>query len=251
MTTDVTMVACTSYNESVSEAFTQAGGPKAISGFEQILLKPNLVNSSPFPITTHPDFVRAVIDAIRAHTDAQIVIAEGCGAASMDTDEIFTALGYDQLAHDKDVSLLDLNHAPLVKKSNPDCTVWPEMWLPEVAFTHCIVSLPVLKAHSLADMTGTLKNMMGFPPPKHYQGGGWKKASFHARMHGSIKDLNAYITPHFTVMDATVGLSQYHLGGPECVPPIGKLMAGADPLSIDRAGAELLGLDWQQIGHLR
>ena len=37
----------------------------------------------------------------------------------------------------------------------------------------------VLKAHSLAGVTPTMKNMMGLPPPAHYQQGGyWKKASF-------------------------------------------------------------------------
>lgn len=249
--TGLAIVDCTSYAESVRAAFDQADGASALAGFDHILLKPNLVNASPFPITTHPDFVRAVIDTVRAATDAPITIAEGCGSASQDTDEIFATLGYDELAADMNVDLLDLNHAPLKHKENPDCTVWPEMWLPEVAFTHCIVSLPVLKAHSLATITGTLKNMMGFPPPSHYQGGGWKKDAFHSRMHGSIRDLNRYVTPHFTVMDASVGLSQYHLGGPECSPPIGKIIAGRDALEIDRAGAGLLNIDWQQVGHLR
>lgn len=241
----------TTYTESVREAFLAVDGPAAVAGFDRLLLKPNLVNTSPFPVTTHPDFVAAVIEAITAHTDADIVIAEGCGSASHETGEIFNRLGYARLAERYGVDLLDLNHAPLVTKTNPECTVFPEMHLPEAAFTHGIVSLPVLKAHSLADVTGTLKNMMGFPPPKHYQGGGWKKASFHARMHASIRDLNSYITPHLTIMDATVGLADYHLGGAECDPHLGKILAGTDALELDRKACELLGIDWRTVGHLR
>lgn len=248
----VAVVDCSEYATSVREAFLAADGPTALEGFEGILLKPNLVNASRFPVTTHPDFVAAVITAIREESDTPMVVAEGCGTLAMETDEVFAELGYVEMAEDHGVELLDLNRAPLVKKANPDCSVFREMWLPEIAFTHCIVSLPVLKAHSLAVITGTLKNMMGFPPPSHYQGGGgWKKSEFHTRMQASIKDLNRYVTPHLTIMDASVGMADYHLGGATCEPPVGKILAGTDALELDRKAAELLGVDWRQVGHLR
>lgn len=246
-----TCVDFSSYTEAVSLAMESVGADAVLASQTHVLLKPNLVNASPFPVTTPPEFVRAVIDFIRVCTDAEILIAEGCGDACRETDEIFSALGYDVLARETGVPLLDLNHAPLAHRKNPACTVFPEMYLPEVAFTHFIVSLPVLKAHSLAEMTGTLKNMMGFAPPFHYAGGGsWKKAAFHSRMQTSIKDLCSYISPDLTVMDATVGLAEYHLGGATCDPPVGKIVAGKDPLACDRMAAGLLGLDWQTIGHL-
>lgn len=240
-----------SYEQSVREAFEGSGGPAVVDGREGILLKPNLVTNSPFPITTHPDFVGAVIDVLREHTDASIVVAEGCGSSSMETGQIFAELGYEEMAGERGVELVDLNHAPQVHKTNPACSVFPEMWLPEMAFTHCIISLPVIKAHSLATITGTMKNMMGFPPPSHYQGGGaWKKSAFHARMQTAVKDLCSYIMPDLTIMDATVGMADYHLGGATCEPPIGKLLAGTDAVALDRMAAELLGHDWRSIGHL-
>ncbi|MBF0226551.1 MAG: DUF362 domain-containing protein [Desulfobacterales bacterium] len=115
-----------------------------------------------------------------------------------------------------------------------------------------IMSVPVLKAHSLSEITGSLKNMMGFAPPKYYSGryGIWKKAVFHNNMHRSIKDLNSYRTPDLTLMDASIGLAEYHLGGPECDPPVNKIIAGFDPLEVDRKAAGFLGLDWRNIGHL-
>jgi len=93
---------------------------------------------------------------------------------------------------------------------------------------------------------------MGLAPPKYYSGrfGSWKKAIFHGRMQESIMDLVRYRGPDFTLMDASVGMAEFHLGGPECNPPIGKLLAGDDALGIDRVGADLLGLDWRTIGHL-
>ncbi len=142
-------------------------------------------------------------------------------------DEVFKTLGYDSLARELNIKLLDLNHAPLEKRTNPGNEIFPEIFLPEIAGKSYIVSLPVLKAHSLAFVTGTLKNMMGFAPPSHYSGGGfWKKAFFHHRMQQSIIDLNRYLLPDLTLMDASVGLSKYHLGGPECDPRINRLLAG-------------------------
>ena len=93
--------------------------------------------------------------------------------------------------------LVDLNDAPVKLVKNPACPVFPEMYLPEIAFSHYIISVPVLKVHSLAKMTGTLKNMMGFAPPKYYSGryGSWKKAVFHQKMQQSIIDLNSYVVP--------------------------------------------------------
>lgn len=249
---DVAVIPHVEYDISVRKAFETADGPQVVRGHESILLKPNLVNDSPFPITTHPDFVAAVIETVREHTDATIVVAEGCGSSSMETDEVFAALGYDAMAARYGVELVDLNHVPTTRKENPDCPVFPSMWLPRIAFSHCIISLPVLKAHSLAGITGTLKNMMGFAPPAHYQSGGpWKKSSFHTRMHGSLRDLNTYISPHLTLMDASVGMAEYHLGGPTCDPPVGTLLAGTNAKALDREAAELLDIDWHQIGHLR
>jgi uncharacterized protein (DUF362 family) len=208
-------------------------------------------------VTTRPAFTAAVAEYVRRHAPhAELVIAEGTGDACKETSEIFRALGYDALARDVGAELVDLNHAPLTVRKDPSRPVFPTMHLPELAFSHCVVSLPVLKAHSLAGVTGTLKNMMGFAPPEHYDGtggrggGSWKKAVFHNRMQQSVADLVHYLRPQLSCMDASVGLCSFHLGGPPCSPPAGRILAGFDPFALDRRAAELLGRDWRSIGHL-
>jgi len=252
-TSPVSLVEFTSYEESVALALDEIGAADILAGQKKVLLKPNLVNASPPPITTPPEFCEAVIAYVRSCSDAQIEVAEGSGDATRSTAEIFEILGYADLAENYNVKLVDLNEAPLTRLTIPDRPVFPEMYLPKIAFTHFIVSLPVLKAHSLAGVTGALKNMMGFAPPKYYMGSGgsWKKSVFHLRMQQSIKDLNAYIKPHLAVMDATVGMPEYHLGGRHCDPPVNKILASLDPCGMDRRAAGLLGLNWKDIGHLR
>ncbi len=248
------IVEFTNYAESVKKAFDEVKACETLARQTAILIKPNLLGPQPFPVTTSIECCDAVLDYVRTCApDAEIIVGEGCGDPNMETNEVFLELGYADWALEKNVKLIDLNDAPLEWRENSDCKRFPEISLPEIAFTHYIISLPVLKAHSLSTVTGTLKNMMGFAPPRHYSGGRygcWKKAVFHENLEEAILDLNRYRTPDLTLMDASVGLAEFHLGGPECDPPIGKILAGFDPVDIDRIGAELLGFDWRSIGHL-
>ena len=241
-----------SYETSVAEACDQINAGERLAKESYVLIKPNLVNASPHPVTTPAACCDALIKYVRIHSNAEIVIAEGTGDASRQTHEIFDLLGYTKLASRHGIRLIDLNEEPLRKLEDPNCEVFREIYLPEIAFSHCIVSVPVLKAHSLAKLTGALKNMMGFAPPKHYAGGygGWKKAMFHGNMQQAIMDLNRYRSPDMSLMDASVGLADFHLGGRHCSPPAGKIVAGFDPWEVDRKAAELLGLDWKKIPHL-
>ena len=79
---------------------------------------------------------------------------------------------------------------------------------------------------------------------------GWKKSVFHNHMHRAIIDLNRYRRSDLSLIDASIGLADFHLGGRHCSPPVNKIVAGFDPVHVDRIGAELLGLDWKQIPHL-
>ena len=230
------------YSESVTAALDSIHAKKQLSEQSAILLKPNLVNASPHPVTTHVDCCEAVLEYVRSCSKADVVIAEGCGDASRDTDEIFDLLGYRAMAVRYSVQLVDLNASPLIKLKNKNCSVYSELYLPEIAFSHFIISLPVLKVHSIAGITGTLKNMIGFAPPKYYSSGfgGWKKAAFHHHMQQAIIDLNQYRVPDLSLMDASVGLAEFHLGGRHCSPPVGKMIAGSNPWEVDRKAAALL-----------
>lgn len=225
----------------------------AAEGRERFVIKPNLVEAVPPPITTPVEAVAAIIDELRRLAPhIQVVVAEGVGAADYETPHAFDELGYTAMAREKGVELVDLNSAPLVELSNPDCLRWPVMHLPSLIMESFLISVPVLKAHSLSTVTLTMKNMMGAVPPTHYQAGGhWKKSAFHERIEESILDLCRYRAPDFTVLDATVGMSEAHLWGPQCDPPVGRVVASFDPVAIDAYGAGLLGRRWQDVGHIR
>ena len=169
-----------------------------------------------------------------------------------ETDHCFATLGYIELARKHGISCIDLNHEELVHLRNDGCKRWPEMYLPKIALESYLISVPVLKAHTLAGVTLTMKNMMGLVPPSHYrQGKSWKKSSFHNRVQEAVADLNRYRTPDFTLLDATIGMPEAHLWGSTCDPPVNRLAVGYDPVAIDTYGTGLLGKNWQDIGHIR
>ncbi len=241
-----------SYGETVRACLDRVGAGKALRRRRLVWIKPNLVNDSPFPVTSDPEMIRAVVEYVRDNSRARIIIAEGCGDAGMETHEVFESLGYDRLARECGVELVDLNSEPLKRLRNPEFQVLPEMYLPGRIFSGMLISVPVLKRHSLAGVTLGMKNLLGMAPPKYYQqGGGWKKSFFHGRMQQSIFELNCCRKPDLSIVDARVGLAEYHLGGAECSPAVNRILAGFDPVAVDAAGAELLGLSWQDVGHIR
>jgi uncharacterized protein (DUF362 family) len=251
---DPVLVDFTNYRESVSKALDALNARQMLEKQPRILLKPNLVDDYPPPITTPVECTEAVAEYIAARCpESEVVIAEGAGASDKETGAVFKALGYERLSKKRGIPLVDLNHCPLKKLENESRPVFKEIHLPEIAFTHYIVSIPTLKAHSLAIITGTIKNMMGFAPPSRYGGrfGTWKKAVFHNRIQQSLSDLASYLTPDLTVMDASVGMPEHHLGGRVCSPPLDKILAGFDPFETDRFACDLLGIEWKKVGHLQ
>ena len=240
------------WEKTLSPLLDAAGLGESLKGQKKILLKPNLVEVLDPPITTPVELIAATVDYIQKKApESRIIIGEGCGSLQYDTHHCFQHFGYAEMAASKGVELIDLNQESCVTLAKKKCKRWPEMTLPEILFDVFLISVPVLKAHSMADVTLTMKNMMGIAPPSRYQKGGhWKKASFHTGIHEAIFDLNRYRCADFTILDATVGMAEAHLWGPTCSPPVNTLAASWDPVAIDAYGCDLLGRSWKNIGHV-
>jgi uncharacterized protein (DUF362 family) len=237
----------------VHRLLAAAGLVERLQGVKTLLLKPNLVEALSPPITTPVDLVEEVVDFLQEScVSCEVLVGEGTGSVEYDTHHCFSTLGYTAMAARRGIKLVDLNNQPQVQLRNGDCTRWPEMFLPRLVLDSFLLSMPVLKAHSLAKVTLTMKNMMGCVPPSHYRSGNsWGKSAFHQSVQESVFDLNRYRTPDFTLLDASVGMAEAHLWGRHCQPPVGKLVASWDPVAVDAYGATLLHREWQKIGHIQ
>ncbi len=243
----------TDWDQTVPPLLDASGLGVELFNHPLILIKPNLVEAINPPVTTPVGLIASIIDYVRERApQSTVIIGEGTGSLKYDTFHAFSELGYTRLSVEKNVALMDLNGENLVHMENQEYKRWPEMYLPAILEEAFLLSVPVLKAHTLASVTLTMKNMMGCVPPSHYQGNGaWGKSSFHQGMHEAIFDLNQYRTPDFTLLDATIGMAQAHLWGRHCEPPVNKLAASWDPVAIDSYGTSLLQKNWQDIDHIR
>ncbi len=241
------------WKESVALLLDAASLKAKLHGKERVIIKPNLVEAIMPPVTTPVDLVCAIVEYIQSNVPGiEVIVADGTGSLDYDTAHVFAELGYGELSQRLGVRLIDLNNEESVRLEIAGLKRWPEFYLPKIVMESFLISVPVLKAHTLAGVTLTMKNMIGLAPPARYQQGGhWRKSSFHTGIDEAVFELNQYRTPDFTVLDATVGMSEAHLWGAHLDPPPWLVVAGTDPVKIDAYGAGLLNRDWRDVGHIR
>ncbi|RMG59270.1 MAG: DUF362 domain-containing protein [Deltaproteobacteria bacterium] len=235
------------YSAVIDDAFEFLRVKDLLSPFRKIIVKPNVVTSSPPPVTTDVECVRAVIAALEKRVESEILVAEGSGCG--DTLENMRKNGYSSLG----VPLVDLDSVPFSVRRNGKAEVLKEVYLPDVLEGAAIVSVAPAKEHTITGVTLSLKNLIGCLPSEKYSGfWSFKKSKVHSLdTHRVIRDLALYLRPVVSVIDAREGLMGGHLSGRIPHPPIGRVVVGTDPVAADREGCRLLGVNPDSIPHLR
>lgn len=211
---------------------------------KKIILKPNLINSSPPPTTTPCRTIKAIVEYF--HKEFEVIIAEGTGWGN--TSDAYRALGYSEIAEEYGIQLVDLNEDKYEIRRNPRASFVKEFEFPLTLEGAYIVSVPILKTHSLTTVTLSLKNMLGATLGDKTSAV-FRKGRFHRRLDESIIDLNQYIRPDLAIIDGVVG----GIGGELRAHPkeVGVIIASRDLVAADAVGASMLGFDPLSIGHLR
>ena len=240
------------YNSTVNELMEELDFEDRLDNVSRIIIKPNLLQDSPPPCTTDVGCVEAIIKHIKDHNGhIPVVILEGSGGC--DTSKAFKTLGYEELAKNYGVTLMDVDHSPLVKLENKNARVYKEIYLPEIIFDSYLISVPTLKDHLMTTVTLGLKNMIGLLHKNHY-GNYWSynRSDVHrVGVDEAIADLNDYIDIDLTIIDGRLGQEGSHLaGGRGCSPAKSVVIGGYDVLDVDKAGAGILGHDWKDVRHL-
>lgn len=238
------------YAKTIPQVLDGLGAGEVLAGQQSIVLKPNLIQANPPPVTTDVRCVEAVVAFCKDVCHARLIVADGAGGC--ETSECFAKLGYERLAKEYGVELVDLNHAKTVTLTDESNIFLKEFHIPEVLIDSYLISVPVLKAHSMAQVTLGMKNMLGVAPEKYYGSGGhYKKWGLHEQLDRAIIEINKFRKPDLTLIDAAIGMATAHLWGPKCDPPVGKIVASFDPVAADKVGCDLLGKDWKNVRHLR
>ena len=204
----------------------------------KVVIKPNLIADHPYPVTTPTDTVEALVKFFK--DDNQLIIAEGSGFD--DTHTIYRNQGYVELANYHGVKLVDLNSEEFEVLKKAEATVLKRFEFPLVLKGAYLISAAVLKRHSEARVTLSLKNMLGATI-------GQDKGRFHKLgIEESIVDINRYKRPDLAVIDGRLSLSS-ELGGER--KRFDVMIFSNDPVAADVVGATTLGLDPSTVEHIK
>jgi uncharacterized protein (DUF362 family) len=157
-----------------------------LASARRVLVKPNFVSTTNQAASTHVEAVRAVVEFVRARYDGPIVVGEG--AAVSPTWDGFRNFGYDSLADEYGVDLVDLNAddgmpVQILNRRFRPRTVYLARPAAEGGIFRISVGIP--KTHDCVLVTLAIKNMvMGAlvnPRAIHHGGGtpGWVRRLAH------------------------------------------------------------------------
>ncbi len=133
---------------------------------KRVLLKPNMVEyAAERVINTHPALVAGAAQAMLRAGAASVVVAEGPGHRR-DIEYLVTATGLYDYLRDVGARFVDLNHDDVRTVTlGSRFTELAELQLPvELLQADLVVSMPKLKTHHWAGMTGSMKNLFGVVP---------------------------------------------------------------------------------------
>ncbi|MFW6360789.1 MAG: DUF362 domain-containing protein [Spirochaetota bacterium] len=247
MSIPVSITRCPAYKiheleTAVAEAIEQAGGLD-VRG-KRVLLKPNILRDAAAEraISTHPEFVRAVIRYVKSAGAARIMVGDSPGVHRGDFDG--RSCGIRQVTDEEQAEWVDFKRgkrefevdSPLIESSFQLTAVLDE--------ADVIISLPKLKTHEFMYYTGAMKNLYGLIP-------GYAKAGLHVKYPGRkefaqmLVDLQqALQKTHsvFAVMDAVIGMEG---PGPGNGFPrsVGAVLASGSCFALDLAASRLIGYD--------
>ena len=97
--------------------------PPMVSRARRVLIKPSASYPVPYPVTTSPDMMSAIIAGIRRVSDADILILEGTPGGAP-ARQIYKSLGYDFPR----VLTLDVRDCVLVEVDNPSKAFLSQRW---------------------------------------------------------------------------------------------------------------------------
>lgn len=225
--------------EAVRRAVELVGGiRRAIDPAGPVLLKPNFNSADPFPASTHPDHLQAVVDLLRQAGLGEIALGEMGGLLSLPARDNFAKWGMAGFEARNGIEVLRFDEEPWVRAQVPGALRWGGQ-------VHCIerllrpgqhvVSLPTMKSHGGGPRFSlSLKNGYGFVHPRDRVRAHWVP-----QMAEMIMETNLLYTPSLVVLDGT---KCWIAGGPytgeEREP--GVVIAGDDRIAVDVVGASVV-----------
>jgi uncharacterized protein (DUF362 family) len=221
----------------VRRAVELAGGLTGLSSGATVLIKPNVNSDDPYPGTTNPEVVRAVVELVKGYEPRRIIVADRSNPA-YDTLPAMKKVGIYQAAIEAGAEVIPLEGYEWVEVDPPGAENWPGGFefsrLPqEVDY---VITLPVTKTHIIARYTMALKNTVGLIHPRSRD----LLHSKEGRQFGAmLAEINLARPADFVVMDGT---RAFITGGPSHgqLREPNVILATSDLVAADVVGLAIL-----------
>jgi uncharacterized protein (DUF362 family) len=138
---------------------------------------------------------------------------------------------------------INLSEDETVKVQNPETFCLRDFPLPRTLVeADSFVDVPVMKTHEFTNYSGAIKNLFGCIPDD-------RRIFLHPQFSMVLHDLLVLLKPKLVVVDATFSMEG---NGPNrgIVVPMNLVLAGSDPVAMDKLCCEIMGIDWATISYL-
>jgi len=208
---------------------------------KKIVIKPNMCYYWDWSTgqTTDPLFVAALIGLLREEIspDVEISIVES-DASAMKCKYAFKYLGYEKLAKDCNVDLVNLSVVEAEKTTVKVVDEVFEFSVPKIIRdADLCVNVPKMKYMSFTKISAALKNIYGCNPYP-------KKFEYHSELDKVIVALNKVMPFDLHVLDGLTVCGSKTLR-------LGLVMVSQDPIAVDAVAATIMGVNPKSVVHLR
>jgi uncharacterized protein (DUF362 family) len=199
---------------------------------QSIFIKPNIVSIEPYPTTTNPKTLDALLSLL---SDKKIIVGEGHAVDTGITKNILENCNLKKICDKHNIELTNLYKKKMTTiKSKRGYKIKTSNIPNECDY---VISLPVLKVHKKCGISGALKNQFGYLSKLD-------RILMHAKIkdiHKGIAEINLVNKTNLFIVDAIETLTkaqECRHGG--CKAQLNTMIAGADPVALDNYGHQLL-----------
>jgi uncharacterized protein (DUF362 family)/ferredoxin len=249
MNNKVYIIRCENYSDApqkMNELINMMGGiAQFVKSDERITLKANLLGAA-LPeqaVSTHPTIV-AAIGKMAKEQGCIPLIADSPGSGYRYTEatlkKLYANCGMYDAAKDAGIDVnMDTSYAEV---SYPEGKLIKHIEvIAPITQADGVFNLCKMKTHAFMYMTGAVKNHFGIIP-------GLSKVGYHAKLQDKNRfadmmlDLALFVSPRLSIMDAVLAMEGDGPGVAGTPRYVGLLLASSNPLALDIAAAEIMGL---------
>ncbi|MFQ5887975.1 MAG: DUF362 domain-containing protein [Candidatus Hydrothermarchaeales archaeon] len=234
--------------EMIEESINLLGGAEQF-GFkgQRVLVKPNVNSDDPYPATTNPEVVGKAVRFLYEVGASDVVVGDMSNPSYLPTIKTMQKLGIKKAAEDAGAEVVTFDNDEWLSVKPERAEYFPEFLISKTVYeAEKLVSLPVIKTHSIATYTMSLKNFVGVIHPN-------SRMALHRSddIEEMIAEINLAVHPDLVIMDGTKSMVA---GGPlkGSVKDTDLILASADRIAIDLVGLGIVKLfgEWGRVANI-